>query len=145
MDLVTKQVCNYLQLTAKYLPIKAVMHPFLVVNPWCLKVNLLKVGRYSSNKSSINWHQTPVKCALFTILLFRILQLQLLLMLILLFLFTRLLLVLVLLLLLLLLFTILVFTIASTYYILAWKETNRSCPSLVRGNLSCANGTLHSK
>ena len=45
-----------------------VMHSFLVVNPWCEQVKVLKIGRYyyssssssSSSKFTIYWYQTPV-------------------------------------------------------------------------------------
>ena len=56
MDLETKYVCNSLQLTPKYLHLsglKVIMHKFLVDNPWCQNVNVLKVGRNRFTKSII--------------------------------------------------------------------------------------------
>ena len=63
MDLVNKFGWNSLELAPKYIflsVLKNVMHSFLVVNPWCQKLNLLKVGCYSSSQSTIYQLQKPV-------------------------------------------------------------------------------------
>ena len=63
MNLVTKYVLNSLKLTSQFLPLSAlknVLNSLLVVNHWCQKVKVLKVGRYSSSKFTVYWFQTPV-------------------------------------------------------------------------------------
>ena len=64
MNLVTKYVLNSLKLTSQFLPLSAlknVLNSLLVVNHWCQKVNVLKVGHYSSSKSTFSLFQTRVQ------------------------------------------------------------------------------------